>query len=556
MDGARVNTEDRSKEMPEFLRTLARAERASADERWQAAALLWERVTAANPVEGTFWTKLAEARSHTENFQGAIAALERGLELGADYRWELTYRVAVCHARSGDEQAALTWLGRAVDLGLRDLERARNDDAFAMRDDPAFRELVGLFDTVGLNRDEGWELDLTVFAREVKRRAYDPFRQICEERFDVAIAEIRQSVPDRSDTQILIELQKLLRRLDDGHAGITQADLYRLTVPLAFYLFKEGVFVVAAEPSCAELLGAQVLAIGEHPIDVVMAAIEPIICRDNAQGPKMHIPLRLREPLVLHALGLASEPDRLTLTVRSLAGDERRVTIEARDHAPSRDLRTNPPCPEGWSFLPETLPGPVPRYLRNAGVSFWFEELQAERIVYAQINRVRDDAAETLADFSHRLVDAAEALPGGRLVLDLRWNPGGNTFLEMALLRRVIGSKSLNRRGRLYVIAGRATFSAAQNLCTMLDLHTEAIFVGEPTGASPAFIGETVEWQLPYSKAWVNVSDLRWQFGWPMDERTWIAPTLYAPPTFAAYRANRDPALEAILACGEHLPGT
>jgi hypothetical protein len=33
-----------------------------------------------------------------------------------------------------------------------------------------------------------------------------------------------------------------------------------------------------------------------------------------------------------------------------------------------------------------------------------------------------------------------------------------------------------------------------------------------------------------------------------MDYRTWIAPRIYTPPTFAAYRAGRDPALEAILA--------
>ncbi len=32
------------------------------------------------------------------------------------------------------------------------------------------------------------------------------------------------------------------------------------------------------------------------------------------------------------------------------------------------------------------------------------------------------------------------------------------------------------------------------------------------------------------------------------DGRTWIAPLLYTPPSFEAYRAKRDPALEAILA--------
>jgi hypothetical protein len=40
-----------------------------------------------------------------------------------------------------------------------------------------------------------------------------------------------------------------------------------------------------------------------------------------------------------------------------------------------------------------------------------------------------------------------------------------------------------------------------------------------------------------------------------MDHRTWIAPLIYTPPTFEAYRHNRDPALEAILAAREHVAG-
>jgi hypothetical protein len=41
-----------------------------------------------------------------------------------------------------------------------------------------------------------------------------------------------------------------------------------------------------------------------------------------------------------------------------------------------------------------------------------------------------------------------------------------------------------------------------------------------------------------------------------MDYRPWIAPDLYAPPTFEAYSQNRDPAMEAILASHDHRPGS
>ncbi|HEY1619494.1 MAG TPA: hypothetical protein VGG25_17870, partial [Streptosporangiaceae bacterium] len=111
------------------------------------------------------------------------------------------------------------------------------------------------------------------------------------------------------------------------------------------------------------------------------------------------------------------------------------------------------------------------------------------------------------------------------------------------------------RRGGLYVIIGRGTFSAAQNTATMLEERTAAIFVGEPTGSRPNFVGETIPFELPHTKVIVNVADLYWQTSWPTDHRTWIAPQLYVPVTFEAFRANRDPALDAIVASAEQLPG-
>jgi hypothetical protein len=88
-----------------------------------------------------------------------------------------------------------------------------------------------------------------------------------------------------------------------------------------------------------------------------------------------------------------------------------------------------------------------------------------------------------------------------------------------------------------------------------LERETSAIFVGEPTGSRPNFIGESIDFVLPYSKVRANAADLFWQASWPTDHRTWTAPDIYAPPTFEAYRRNQDPALDAILAMREHVPG-
>jgi hypothetical protein len=85
------------------------------------------------------------------------------------------------------------------------------------------------------------------------------------------------------------------------------------------------------------------------------------------------------------------------------------------------------------------------------------------------------------------------------------------------------------------------------NAALSFERFMRPIFVGEPTGGKPDSVGDEVVFELPYSRINVNVSDLYWE-GWPQDHRAWIAPDAYAPPTFAALRSGRDPALEAALA--------
>ena len=62
--------------------------------------------------------------------------------------------------------------------------------------------------------------------------------------------------------------------------------------------------------------------------------------------------------------------------------------------------------------------------------------------------------AELVPDraLAERIFAAIDAGQVERLVIDMRWNGGGNTFKEMPLLRQVIAHRKVNRRGALFVI--------------------------------------------------------------------------------------------------------
>jgi tetratricopeptide (TPR) repeat protein len=570
-----------------YLRTLAEAEDKTAAQwpaaagKWPAAAALWARVVELNPVVGYYWVRLAEACYELDDFVGAIAAYEQAEQAGVWSRAalnvedlhpeaietvfpaEVAYRIATCRLRSGDTDGAISDLRRAIGLGLRDLDRPRSDEHWEpVRADPAVRELLGIVDIDGMTRDEGWRADVTFFAREVKRRAYAPFATVSEEDFDAAVARIVEDVPRLSEFQILAGLLRLLRPLGDGHAfAIPDQSKPGLGLPVKFYRFAEGLFVTAATHAYREVVGAQVLSIDGRPVDEVLAAVEPLISRDNEQQVRWIGPEVLRWTPLLHALGLTSEPDQATLTLRLGAESGKVVAVKAVEVGPhDYPLVAPPPSPTrprptGWICLPDIVDAPMPLYLRNCDLPYWFEYLPDSEVVYFQFNGVGDQPRESLADFGARLFTFIDSHRVMKLIIDLRWNGGGNTYLVQPLLHRLIGCTKINQPGCLYVIIGRGTFSAAQNTATAIERETNAIFVGEPTGSRPNFIGETIPFQLPYSKTLVNVADLYWQTSWPMDHRPWIAPELYAPPTFESYRQNQDPALDAILSSREHLAG-
>jgi hypothetical protein len=114
-----------------------------------------------------------------------------------------------------------------------------------------------------------------------------------------------------------------------------------------------------------------------------------------------------------------------------------------------------------------------------------------------------------------------------------------------AILLPVIKSR-YDAPGKLFVLMGRRTWSAAQMLLCELEQYTQARFVGEPSASRGNIYGDSNKITLPNSKVTVRVSTLYWQYWHPRDDRSWIEPHVPAALTFEAYRQGRDPALEAV----------
>jgi tetratricopeptide (TPR) repeat protein len=555
-DSASAGSSGSSFDWAAYQSAWGKAEAATKAKRWREAAAEWGRVVQANPHVAGFWSRLAEARNRSGDLRGAIPAYEKAMELGAGevwyagvgFPWESAYNIGCCYARLGEKGQALRWLERSLEMGYRDLEAAGKDkDLASLHQDPRFRDLFGLSDVRSMSREEGWRYDLRLLVREAERRHFRPFRAVSREKFEAEALCLQADVPRLNDDQVIVGVMKLVRLLGDGHTLVRPAYLETATrraVPVTFYLLPEGVFITSTSPQHKDLLGCEVLRFGDHATDKVLEALDAVISRDNAMGPKATAPLLLRTPRVLYGLGLIADPERLKLTVRDAAGAAKTADLPAEGGNPT-DL---------WPTVPKSAAGSPPLYVKDMDTSYWFEYLPAQRIVYCQYNLVYSEPKNPFGPFCERLFRFIAEHDVDKLVIDLRWNNGGNLTVNRPLVEGLIRCDKINRRGKLFVIIGRKTFSAAINAAADIERRTQAIFVGEPSGSSPNFIGESAWLRLPYSHLRVSLSDIYWQNSLGMDYRTWIAPQLYAPPTFASYRSNRDPAMEAILAYRGTMP--
>jgi len=393
---------------------------------------------------------------------------------------------------------------------------------------------------------EQWREDLRFMVAEMERRHANLYHSVSREAFAAAVADLHARIPVLQRNQIIVGMMRIAAMVGDGHTRVDprKDDKFGFpSLPLKLYLFEDGLYVRAAAPQHAALVGSRVDAIGGVPVAEAMRRAAEIASRDNEIGPKLFIPLYLAMPDILHALRLSDSRDAASLT---LSRNRRTWTVKVA--AGQVDPRWPPDTdislvtPQGWVDA-RTTPQP-PVWLQAPLESHRLIELPERGGLYAQLNMVTDTKDQSLARFGARIHERAQALNPRAVILDLRLNLGGNGYLRNSLVRQLIRTEDEDTR--LFVLTARGTFSASQFILDDLDRLSNAVFVGEPASSKPSSFGDAYRMPMPNSGISVRSSIYYWQEGQNRDPYTWV--DVAAPLTFPDYAAGRDPAVEAALA--------
>jgi len=381
---------------------------------------------------------------------------------------------------------------------------------------------------------EQWRQDVRYFAEQLPKRHKNLYHAVSREQFERAVSDLDAAIPSLQDHEIVVRLQQIAALVGDGHTGV-HLPAYFKRYPLALFWFGDALRVIAASKDYEKALGARVVKIGAFGLDEVQARVNrcfPSADNENAWYVLNTGPAFLVVPEVLHAVGVVPDLEKALFTLEDESGTQftleiAPVTVELVNGAPTLHLN---PAAQG-----------VPLVRQKPGEKFWFTYLPDGKTVYANFRGYDGLGANAKALF--RLVDAN---PTSRLVIDMRQNGGGDFFEgRKHLIHAVKARPAINTKGHLFVIVGRRTFSAAMANAVDFRKETNAILVGEPIGERPNSYSENDEMTLPNSRLVVSYSTRYYKF---VDEDVpAVIPDKRIDPTWAEFRAGRDPVLEWIL---------
>lgn len=418
-------------------------------------------------------------------------------------------------------------------------------------------------------RVAAWQQDLT-YLRDEFPRYNNSFDEHSLAQFDRIVSATLAEVDRLSDNQIYVRLLEAIATANDVHTSLSmtpsRGKIRRL--PIRFHWFSDGLYVVRARTDQSDLLGSRVVSIAGSSAESVLQQMRTLI-PGNHTWVRYESAYYMSSPDILQGMGVSPDADVVEIELETPAGSRVTRTLEAlplgeavwgyriwRELSPRATVNMDAP-----DFVHVLDVDSVPMYLAEPNRSAWWRLIENDSVLYLQVSQnanlnsdFRDIARELERLFARRAIEA--------VVVDLRFNTGGNFLLTNALVRGI--PEWHDGEGPIYIVVGGATLSAGIVSAARLKYYAgdRAVLVGEPAAEGLMFWAESEVFILPNSQLrlftghryhnWATTDYDRskrhfWlmrRMGVPAGD---LAIDLPAVGSFADYRAAQDPALEAVL---------
>lgn len=392
-----------------------------------------------------------------------------------------------------------------------------------------------------------WQHDLKFLQETVHKDYSHLFKKVTAEKFDSEVEKLYQEIPALKDHEVAVGLARIVSLFEYGH---TRVELRGGIVPyhqlpINLYQFNDGVYIEGTNKENSIALGAKVIRIEATPIDDAIQLVYPVVPVENDQYFKAYGINFLVIPEVLHGQRIIKALNQNVTFTLEKNGQTFQHTFTST--APNLMKKEYGMTRHQGDWLSAREQGNRPYYLKNLEKIYYYEYIPDKKTVYVRQSQVQDDPSADIPTFYAEVFDFIDKNDVEKLVIDVRLNGGGNNYKNKPVVAGIMASHKINKPGSLFVIIGRRTFSACQNLINEFDNYTNAIFVGEPSSENVNFYGDNRTVRLPNSDFPVRLSFAWWQDKPQWENADWQAPHLAVDMSFEEYSTNQDPVLDTIL---------
>lgn len=339
-----------------------------------------------------------------------------------------------------------------------------------------------------------WQEDIKYFGEQLVKKHKNAFHHVSKEEFEKDIDQLYNDAPSLKDYQVIVRLMQITAKIGDGHTGVHLPNSFK-RYPVVLNWFGNEVYVIATTALYKEALGTRLSKIGNLGMEEINTKLASIISQDENEWYTMSTgPVYLVIPEILVTLGIVTDYDDASFVFLDSANKEIKLDLVPMPADGSR------------AWIPASKGQPL--FRQNLNDPFWFSYIDDINAVY--LNFKKYDELNRNVD---KLFDFIKEKKATRLIVDLRFNGGGD-FLKgrRLLISRIKENEGFNKKGNLFVITGRRTFSAAMVNSIDFKKETNAILLGEPPGEKPNSYSENDEMKLPNSKLVISYSTRYYKF--------------------------------------------
>ncbi len=370
-----------------------------------------------------------------------------------------------------------------------------------------------------------------------------------------------------------LEVMRAVAIARNGHTSANVGAFLSGDLPVRVWAFSDGLYIVKAHPDFSRLLGARIDRIGLLSTQEAQDRSKPYLSGTD-QRIRFLSPGYLVTPAVLEQIGAIEDEAYTALTVKLANGKSETIELQPAQQGDPGDERKaglnrgysvltpdDAELPGRWAHILDGKAELSPVYGERGDVQSHF--LDASK----QVLYIRNDTSKSLDDtpladkFAGIVLEKILPERPRYIVVDLRNNNGGdffNTILFSQALPRLVPDD-----GRVFVLVGRATFSAGITTAAMLKGAggDKVALVGETMGDAGRFWSEGKYLELPNSHIAVRYSPQFHDYEtgcFKIDDCYWavvafgprgvsLTPKTKVELSFNDYASGRDPVLDAVM---------